>query len=137
MARWATLCEIQSVVFTGCRVELIDAGGFKSQNAGSVDWANDGTPHVQTVNRAARGIQFGLRMASAEGSKLTDVFDDIVAEESSQDPIRIKITDGIFNLDVWAVPDYSQDWFTWAKHSTGWYEDVTLRFISIDQYIGV
>lgn len=134
MARWATLCEIGATVFTGCRVELLDGGQFKSQNVGSVDWANDGTPHVQTVNRGVKGIQFGLRMISAEGTKLSDVFDEIETLEATQDGIRLQVTDGIFTIDVLAVPDYSTDWFTFEKHSEGWYENVTLRFISIDNY---
>lgn len=131
MARWATLCEIAGVVYTGCRVELIDAGPFKSQNAGSVDWANDAKPHVQTINRGVKGIQFGLRMVSAEGTKLSTLFAAIVTAESTQSGVRLKTTDGIFTIDVYAVPDYSVDWFTFGKHSEGWYEDVTLRFISL------
>ena len=131
MARWATLCEIGGVEFTGCRVEIVDAGGFRSQYAGSVDWANDGTPHIQAVNRGVKGIQFGLRMASAEGSKLESVFSAIATGEGTQVGIVVTVTDGIFDIDVTAVADYSVDWFTFAKHSEGWYEDVTLRFISV------
>lgn len=133
MARWATLCELAGVVYTGCRVELVDAGAFKSQNVGSVDWANDGTPVVQTVNRGVKGIQFGLKMVSAEGTKLQDLFNAIVTAEGTESAVVVKVTDGIFTVNVNAVPDYSQDWFTFEKHSEGWYENVTLRFISISQ----
>lgn len=133
MARWATLCEIGTTEFTGCRVELLDGGQFKSQNVGSVDWANDGTPHVQTVNRGVKGIQFGLRMASALGTKLEDVFAEIQTLEATQSGIQVQVTDGMFDIDVIAVPDYSTDWFTFGKHSEGWYEDVTLRFIVIEE----
>ena len=131
MARWATKCIIGGVTFTGCRVELIDAGGFKSQNVGSVDWANDGTPHIQAVNRGVKGIQFGLRFVSAEGSKLDDVFEAIETGEGTQVGVGVEVTDGIFDINVIAVADYSVEWFTFTKHSEGWYEDVTLRFISV------
>lgn len=131
MARWATDCIIGGVSFAGCRVEIVDAGAFRSQYAGSVDWANDGTPHIQTVNRGVKGIQFGFRMVSAQGTKLEDVFAAIQAGEATQVGIEVSATDGIFAIDVDAVADYSVDWFTFGKHSEGWYEDVTLRFISI------
>ncbi len=133
MARWATVCVIGGVTFTGCRVELIDAGPFKGQNSGSVDWANDGTPWVQTVNRGVKGIQYGLKMVSAEMSKLQDVFDAITAAEGTQSGIEIEVTDAIYDIDVISVPDYSQDWFTHGEQSEGWYQDVTLRFISVSQ----
>lgn len=132
MARWASFCEIGNVSFTGCRVEIIDAGAFRGQNAGSVDWANDGTPHIQAVNRGVKGIQFGLKMVSAQGTKLEDVFSMIEIGEETQEGIVITATDGIFNIDIIAVADYTQEWFTFTKHSEGWYEDVTLRFISVE-----
>lgn len=128
MARWATLCEIAAVEFTGCRAELINAGQFKTERVGSVDWANDGTPHVQTINRGVKGIPFGVRFASAEGTKLDQVFTAIDA--AGDNTIVVKITDGIFTVNVNASPDYSQEWFTFDKHSEGWYESVTLLFIS-------
>lgn len=131
MARWATVCVIAGITYTGCRVEIIDAGPFRSQNAGSVDWANDGTPHVQTIDRGVKGIQFGLKMVSAEASKLESVFAAIVVAESTQASIGVDVEDGIFDIDVNAVPDYSMDWFTFGKQSEGWYEDVTLRFIAV------
>lgn len=130
MARWAVTAELAGVIYTGCRVELIDAGPFRSQNAGSVDWANSGLPHVQTINRGVKGIQFGVKMMSAEGTKLEDLFAAIVTAESTQSGVRVKVVDGIFSIDVLSTPDYSQDWFTFGKQSEGWYEDVTLRFIA-------
>ena len=128
MARWASTCVLGGVVFSGCRVELIDAGGFKSPLAGSIDWGNDGSPDVQTINRGVKGIPFGLRMKSAEGTDLTDLFAAIDAAGSAG--IAMEIVDGIFNLDILGGPDYSQEWFLWEKHSEGWYEGVTLRFVS-------
>lgn len=131
MARWAISCVLGGVSFSGCRVELVDAGGFISQNVGSVDWANDGTPHVQTVNRGQKGIPFGLKMVSAQQSQLTSLFSAIQTAENTQSSIEIEIEDGMFDLEIDAVPDYSQTWFTYEKHSEGYYEGVQLRFISI------
>lgn len=131
MARWATFCEIGGVSFTGCRVEVIDADPFLSTYSGSVDWANDGTPHVQVVNRGERGIQFGLKMVSAEQTKLDNVFSAIQTAEGTQSSIVVAVTDGLFDINVDATPDYSQKWFQFDKHSEGWYEGVILRFISI------
>jgi hypothetical protein len=130
MARWATTCVLGGVSFSGCRVELIDAGQFKSQNAGSVDYANDGSPHVQTVNRGRKGIPFGLKMVSAQQSQLTDLFTAIETAEGTQSTIEAQIVDGMFNLAIDITPDYSQNWFSWEKHSEGYYENVALRFIS-------
>ena len=132
MARWATFCEIGGESFSGCRVEIIDAGPFKTVNSGSVDWANSGRPVIQTVNRGVKGIRFGLKMVSAHEDKLTNVFDAIEAGEATQVGIVVTVTDGLFDIDVVAVADYSvEEWFTSGKHSEGYYEDVTLRFISV------
>lgn len=135
MARWATFCELGGVSFTGCRVELMDAGPFKSIYSGSVDQGNDGSVDIQTVNRGVKGIHFGTKMASAEASKLTDLFAAIATAEGTQAQIRLQITDGIFTIDVDGTPDYTVDWFTWGKQSEGWYEDVTLRWISGDVHV--
>ncbi len=131
MARWATTAVLGGVSFSGCRVELIDAQGFKSQNVGSVDYGNDGTAHVQAINRGVKGIPFGLRMVSALGTQLTSLFAAIEAAENTQSSIEIEVVDGIFDIDVNAVPDYSQEWFQYGTHSEGYYEGVTLRFISL------
>lgn len=130
MARWATFCELGEVSFTGCRVELIDPGPFKSIYSGSVTQGNDATPDVQVVNRGVKGIHFGTRMVSAEQTKLADLFAAIATAESVQGTIKLKITDGLFIIDVLGHPDYSVDWFTFGKQSEGWYEDVVLRWIS-------
>lgn len=130
MARWASFCEIAGVSFTGCRVELVDAGPFKSIYSGSSDQGNDGSVDVQIVNRGVRGIHFGMKMVSASETQLTDMFSAIATAESTVDTIIIQITDGLFTIDVVGGPDYSVDWFTYSKHSEGMYEDVVLRWIS-------
>lgn len=131
MARWATTCVIAGVSFSGCRVEIVDAGGFLSQNIGSVDWANDGSTVIQVVNRSHKGQLFGLRMVSAEMTKLQSVFTAIQTAEGSNSGVELEHVEGVFNLDLIVTPDYSQkEWFTYDHQSEGYYEGVSLRFIS-------
>jgi hypothetical protein len=130
MARWATKIEIADEVFTGCRGEILDAQQFLSNRAGSLDWANDGTAHVQTIVRGTRGIQFGLKMQSALSTKVLNMFANIQTTQTSGTTFRVEIIDGLYNVEVDAVPDYTQDWFTHDGHSEGWVENLVLRFIS-------
>lgn len=131
MARWATQAIFGGVDFSGCRVELVDAGGFKSLNAGSVDWGNTGLPHVQTVNRGVRGIQFGTKIASCLIADLVNVFNAITTAEATQSTIRLQIVDGAITIDSDGTPDYSiPEWWTYEKQSEGYYEGIVLRWIS-------
>lgn len=133
MARWATVCEVAGISFTGCRVELVNAEAFKNVLAGSVDFANDGTPHVQVLNRGVKGIQFGLKFVSTPQTDLTALFAAIDVAQGSNNSFTVEVADGLFDIDIQAVPDYTVEWFTYEKHSEGWYENVVLRFISIEE----
>lgn len=132
MARWATLVEIAGVSFTGCRAEIVDPAGFLSIYAGSVDWANDGTAHVQVFNRGVKGIPFGIKMVSSAITSLSPMVAAVQAAQAADLNFRVKITEGLYTIDVMAVPDYnaSPSWLTHGKHSEGWYEDILMRFIS-------
>lgn len=135
MARWATLVDIAGVDYTGCRAEIIDGQAFLSPMVGSVDWANDMTPHVQLINRGVKGIQFGINMLSVESSKITSTVNNIKTAQSTNTTVRVRITDGLYTIDVNAVPDYSQqEWLTHGPHSEGWYQNVVWRFVSKGQY---
>ena len=129
MARWATECKIAGVTFTGCRAEILDGQQFLSPLAGSVDWANDSKPHIQTFDRGVEGIQFGIQMLSQESAKIDQVFDAINAALATADTFEVEITDGLYDVNVNCVPDYSQKWFDHGKHSEGWYENTTWRFV--------
>lgn len=131
MARWATVCVVGGVTFTGCRVEMVDAEPFLSTRTGSTDWANDGTVYIQAVDRSTRGIQFGLNMVSAEGTKIQDVINAVNTAAGTQDGIEIEVTDGIISIDVIATADYTKEsWFHLGQQSEGWYTNVSFRFIS-------
>lgn len=135
MARWASVCILGDADFSLCRVELVDAGGFYSPRVGSVDFANDGTPIVQTVLRDRRGILFSLKMVSAEGTALQALFTSIAAAEATNQSIRGRITDGIIAVDIFTTPNYSIDpWWTFDKHSEGWYENVVTHWVSKGDY---
>ena len=129
MARWATFCEIAGVSFTGCRVEILDGDPFLDTHAGSVEWGNDGTPHVQTLDRGVRGIQFGLRMLTAEASKIQAV----CAAIQGAPTFTVYIDDGMYSVAVNGVKDWSQKWLTHGPHSEGWYDDVVWRFVAHSQ----
>lgn len=128
MARWATTCIIGSEDFSECRVNLINPYGFKNNKVGSADWGNDGTVHIQTLIRGKKGIQFGLKFETTESSRLLTVLN---AAESG-DLIQVTVVEDIYDIDVMCVPDYTKgdEWFTHGGHSEGWYEDVSLYWIS-------
>lgn len=131
MARWATNVKIAGVDFTGCRAEILDGAGFQSAYAGSVDWANDAKPHSQVFNRGVQGIPFGIQFTSTEIAKLITVLANIATAQGSGSTFVVELTEGLYTINVNAVPDYSQTWLIHGKHSEGWYEDVSLRFISV------
>lgn len=132
MSRWATFVEIAGISFTGCRATVVDGSGFLSIYGGSVDWANDNTAHQQVFNRGVKGIAFGIQMLSTEISALQDVFDAVETAEAANTTITVKITEGLYDINVLAVPDYSvsPSWVSSGPHSEGWIQDVLMRFIS-------
>lgn len=130
MARWATKVIIAGVDFSGCRAELVDGQGFHSDFAGSSDHANDNTVHTQVVNRGKKGIHFGVQFLSTQEDDLEDMLIAIQVAQSTNTTFVVEVEEGFYDVNVNAVPDYDQQWFTHGKHSEGWYENVTLRFIS-------
>lgn len=130
MARWATLCEIAGVSFTGCRAEVVDGEEFHSPRAGSVDRGNDGTPHIQVVDRGVKGIQFGIVLMTAEATKITSVLSAYQITEGLGSTFPVKINDGIYNINVNVFRDYTNPKFPeLGRHSEGWYENVLWRFV--------
>ena len=135
MARWATTIEVAGVSLTGCRGLILDGNNFGSSYRGSVDWANDGTPYPQFVNVGVKGIAFGLSLTSTEASDLTAILTAIQTSEAARGTFRVHLVDGLYNIDVNAVADYSQQqWLTHGRESEGWIEEVTFRFISVSAH---
>jgi hypothetical protein len=136
IGRWATQCIIGATDLSTCRIELVNAEGFISPRIGSVDWANDGTVVVQSVVRETRGVRFGLKSVSAQTTNMQAIFAEIAAKEALGQAIRLQIEEAdIFDVDIFATPDYSQErWFTYDKHSEGWFEGVTMLWISKGDY---
>lgn len=130
MARWATLVEIAGNSFTGCRAIIIDGHQFNSAYVGSVDYANDASAKAQTVYRGVKGIKFGISMLSAEITKVQDTLADIQTAQAANSNFIVKITEGLYTINVYAIPDYEQaPWFTYDKHSEGWLENALWRFV--------
>lgn len=130
MARWATTCEIAGIVFTGCRAEIRGAGDSLLPRGGSVDWANDHTPHIHTFNRGIVGNQFGIEFVSMDiTGKLTPLLAALTNAEDANQTFVVKIADGIYNINANCMRDVSKEWLTHGKHSEGWYETVTSWFI--------
>jgi hypothetical protein len=136
MARWATLCEIAGVSFTGCRAEIVDPEGFNSVYAGSIDWGNKGGTNVQVVNRGVKGVLFGIKMESAESTQLANTLFAISSALSGGNAFRVQHTEGLYTLDLDCEPDYTQGdkWFSHGKQSEGWYENVLFRFATVGQH---
>jgi hypothetical protein len=130
MPRWATTIEVAGVVFTGCRGEILDGQEFLTPYAGSVDWAAEGTPQPQVVNRGVRGIQFGLQMASTEAAKLAALADAVAAAQAAQEAFPVRLVDELYDINVLAHPDYTQRWLAHGRPAEGWVEGVTLRFVA-------
>jgi hypothetical protein len=132
MARWATICKIADVDFTGCRATLVDAHQFNTEFVGSVDWVNTGKAESQIVHRGVAGIQFGIAMTSAEMTKCQSTLTAIQTTQMSNTLFVVNIAEGLYTLDLWVKPDYTapEGWFTYEKHSEGMLENVLWRFIS-------
>ena len=131
MPRWASTAEIAGVVFTGCRAEILDGAKFASPIRGSVDWGNDGTPNTQIINIGQKGIPFGVSMLSNETSKIKDALDAINYIVGIGGQFRVHIVDELYTIDVYALPDYNQDWFATGRPAEGWVENVVFRFVSL------
>lgn len=130
MARWATTIEVAGVSFTGCRGEILDGWQFATPYSGSIDTAADGTPHPQVVNRGVKGLAFGLQLASAQIATILEALEAINDAIAAQEAFAVRLADGLFDIDVVAHVDYSQQWFAPGKESEGWVEGVTFRFVS-------
>jgi hypothetical protein len=131
MARFATLCEIAGVSVTGCRVEVDPSTApVLNSRSGSVDWANDHKPHVQVFNAGALGKFVVLNFASQDiDNHLGPLLDAVDAAEATASTFTLRVVDGLYDIDVQAGRDFTQQWMTHGKHSEGWYETIVMRFL--------
>lgn len=130
MPRWATTVEIAGIVFTGCRAEVLDGEQFASEFRGSVDWGNDGSADAQMVNVGTRGNSFGIQMLSNEIGKVQDTLEAINAKLTLKQTFVVKIIDEMYSINVNAIPDFNQKWFSAGRPAEGWVENVQFRFVS-------
>lgn len=130
MARWATQCEIAGVVFTGCRATIIDPFQFVSNYKGSVEFGNDGQPNAQMINTGVAGNKFGIQLLTNEVSNVQAMLTAVEAKKALKMTHVVEITDGLYDLNLNVITDFTQQWFTHGGHSEGWLENIILRFIA-------
>lgn len=130
MARFAILCEIAGVSFTGCRVNVVNSEDVLDAFSGSADWGNDNTPHIQVFGAGPNGKFLVLEFVSQEiNSHLLPLLDAIETAENANETFTIQVQDGMYDIDVEATKDYTKKWLTHGKHSEGWYEGITMSFL--------
>jgi len=130
MARWATTIVIAGIVFTGCRADILDGDQFASPYRGSVEWANDGTADAQIVNIGTKGNPFGISLLSNEIVKIKQALTAINLAVADNTTFAVNVVDEVYAINVNAIPDWNQKWFSHGIHSEGWLESVVFRFVS-------
>lgn len=132
MPRWASKIIIAGIDFTGCRGLIINGAELTDDVGGSVEYAADGTPHIQTVTVGKKGHPFGISMPNIEASKISSARTAIKTAEAAQEAVEVWFTDALDDIHVLAYPDYSQrPWFSHGPESEGMIQDVTFKFISV------
>ena len=130
MARWATTIVIAGIVFTGCRADILDGDQFASVYRGSVEWANEGTADAQIVNVGTRGNPFGIALLSNEIIKIKQALAAVNLAVANNTTFAVNVVDEVYTINVNAIPDWNQKWFSHGPHSDGWLESVIFRFVS-------
>lgn len=135
MARFAEQIEIAGVVFTGCKGLLLDGNQFSDSVRGSIDWANDSTPHVQIVDTQYKGILFGISLGSEDSAGLIETYHQTVAAIKAQrtNPgySLVEYEDEQYVLELRVKPDYNQIWYSYGPFSEGYLKGVTFRFVVV------
>lgn len=135
MGRWNIQTIIAGVDFSLCRAVIVDGANFATLYAGSVARSAFGIPHVQRVRRDVKGLPVGVHMERAEAETINTMRAAVQVKEAAAQAFRLQLQDALYTLDVWAVPDYSQQtWITHGEESEGIIENVTMRFIVVDNY---
>lgn len=129
MSRFATVCEIAGVVFTGCRANVVEAVGTLSNYGGSMDYGNDHEPHAQVFNRGKKGVPFGIKFASLEQSKIEQVRAAIEAAMAANTTFVVEINDSIYSINANCIRAFDREWIEHPpEHSESWMKDTTIWF---------
>lgn len=98
---------------------------------GSHQAALDGTVYAQVAAQAGRGVSFGVRCDYLGADVAESVREAVTDAFAAGDGIRVTASDVFVNLDVYAIPDFSNgSWITYGSYSGGIMKDVRMRFIS-------
>jgi hypothetical protein len=131
MARFATTAVIAGVTFTGCRVTLVDAQELLTQFIGSSEVGNDGSVNDQFINVGVKGKTFGVKMDTAESTKIQSVLAALNSAEADRTTFVVHIVDfdGLYDINVNCGRDKNANpWINHDGHSEGWLENVVMRF---------
>lgn len=132
MPRWAIITIIAGVDFSQCAATIINGGRFATTRRGSIVRAADGAPHVQSINVGVKGLGFGINMQYADADLINQARVAINTAEAAQAAFVVHIQDALYDINVWAYPDYDVDeWLSTGPESEGIIENVTFRFVAL------
>jgi hypothetical protein len=132
--RWNTETLVAGVDFSQCRATILDGPNFATIYAGSTVIAGDGTPHTQRVNRGVKGLKFGTSMPFAPAAQINAARTAIEATEAAQEPFHVRLVNALYEIDVWAIVDYDQQWLAHGEESEGIIENLVMRFVALSVY---
>jgi hypothetical protein len=138
---WNETTIVAGVDFTGCRAYIIGGNKFATKYAGSTVPTAGGGNHTQRVVRAGSGvanIPFGVRLTNADAVDLVSVRAAIQTAEQNAEAFRVQLVNAQYDLDLWAIVDYSQQ--SWLDHPddgeiAGMVRDVKMNFIAQALYV--
>lgn len=118
------------------RNELVDAEGFEQTLVGSSLEALDLTVHTQLIDRANKGVHFGVKVAQMPVAKRDAVVAAIEAAVSIGNVFPVVLADdsGADDISVLCVPDYQANGgrvYRRGSIAAGYLKDVEFRFVSV------
>lgn len=115
---------------------FIEDGSRFGDVTGSHQTALDGTVYAQVAAQAGRGVSFGVRCEYLGVEVAHAIRDAVVDAFAAGERIRVTASDVFVNLDVYAIPDFTNGaWITYGSYSGGIMKDVRMRFISTGEAI--
>ncbi|MBA3716264.1 MAG: hypothetical protein H0W76_28055 [Pyrinomonadaceae bacterium] len=113
-----------------CKVHVPGEARFASVYAANTVLAADATPHVQTIDRSVRGVEFDLNILFCPETLLALLIAQLNAAYAALSTVRV-IVNSLTDFDVQAFP-LPQDGalYTFGERSGGITKNVVMKFIS-------
>lgn len=102
---------------TWCKCYVLDGANLQNTTTGSVTYAADGTPYVQTLTPVG-GIAFGIEAEFLPPDVLSSIIAAVMAAVASGDSFTVTAEDDVHDFSVEAHPDFSQKWDDYPKQRT-------------------